>query len=364
MYKILPITFSLIFIACSAPSYNLKKALNTSDVKLNELSYVEKIHTEDKYLMKKAGIELKEKINLNSLNKNLTYNQMFKLLKKYLNQDFDIINAFEIAQYLNQKNDLDEYKFYLAKCYYYMGELYIEGYIKKYYEKAYSILKWLIKKEYSNTEYLKWASMAAAKIGAVIRHKEKSTFSGLDYLQESNSLNRSLLRDFNANDEDALLTEGEVQIETSSIPLFGGSKKEGLKIYKKVLKKNPKSVRANLLLGKYYYKETKNYEMAIKYLKKAIIDFNEKPLDMKNFYSRVFAEMHLVRIYGKLKDKDQQWEHLKNHLALLPRSPSGLKALLSYYKKDKNISCDIVNRLSKMDPLRNYQDKIEKFCIE
>ena len=211
---------------------------------------------------------------------------------------------------------------------------------------------------------MKWKSYSAAKVGGFIRHKEDGKFSGLSYLRESVSINDDIL-DLYKNDEDALLTEGEYQIETDSVPVFGGKKSKGLQIYFQVYNKNPNNMRANLLLGKYYYNNG-DAKKALGFLNKAIEVYDKKwiPTNMVEYYMRIFAEMHLVRAYNLLNDQNNKWNHIQNHLSMLPRSPSGLAALVDYLaaNSQKKTACDVARRLVQMDPFGRKEGFVTQFC--
>ncbi len=348
-----------IIITTLILSFNFAFSITTYDIKT--------MKNADKKLMKKVGIKIKEKFVERRIDMSITPEKLFKQGVDLLEKKHDIFNAHKIFSYLNLNSKNDKYRFYLAKCYYFIGEFYYKGYIRKYYQKAYDILEKLSDKHENNKMYKRWHSFAAAKVGSFIKHKEKGTFSGLSFLRESVSVNDDILDDIDSKDEEALLTEGEYQIETDSVPIFGGNIETGIKIYKKTLRRYPNSLRGHILFGKYYYKEAKKYEKALHYMLKAIEIYDQKRCShtLVNYYQRIFAEMHLVRIYGKLKDKTKQWEHTKKHLSMLPRSPSGIKALLSYFKrekKDKKVICEIAKRLVKMEPYGRKKKMMKNLC--
>lgn len=330
-------------------------------------SYLSRLNRKDINLMRKAGIEIKEKFRNIPINWEMGEVKLFELGKRLLDTKHDVFNAYKVFNYLALNYKKDQYMLYLGKCYFFMGELYYKGYIKTYYKKAYDIFERLTDKDDENYQYLKWHSFAAAKVGGFIRHKNRGTFSGLSYLRESVSLNDDILDDVNSKDESALLTEGEYQIETDSIPVFGGSEKKGVKIFRKVLKMYPNSLRGNLLMGKYLYKKKRKYKQALNYLLKAakLYDSGKTPRDMEHYYMRIFLEMHLIRTYSRLNQQDKVFKHIKKHLALLPRSPSGLGALVSYLvhvKKDKANACLVAKRLVQMDPYGRKKKKMQSVC--
>jgi tetratricopeptide (TPR) repeat protein len=320
-------------------------------------------------LMKKVGITVTEKFPEIQIIWTQTEEKLYEQAEELLEVNHDVWNAYRVVNYLTLKSKKDRYLFLLGKCYYFMGEMYYEGLIRKYYQKAYDIFERLVDKDDENIEYLRWQSHAAAKVGSFIRHKERGTFSGLSYLKESISLNDDIL-DIKSNDLDALLTEGEYQIETDSVPIFGGSEEDGLKIYQKVLRKDPNNMRANLLMGRFYYKKKDKPWKSIPYLIKAINVYDQKkaPQDMKHYYMRIFLEVHLVRAYNEMKNYEKAWHHMKKHLAMLPRSPSGLGYLIEYtsgkYKNEPEIACLAVKRRVQMEPYGRKEGLMKRLCAK
>lgn len=328
-------------------------------------SYLEKVHKKDLYLMQKLGIEVKESFSEININWEMGEKALFDFAKSLLENKHDVMNAYKIFNYLSLSGGAkEEYQLYLGKCLYFIGELYYEGYIEKYYRQAYDIFTRLVDKNKKNIEYLRWKSFAAAKVGGFIRHRERGKFSGLSYLKESVSLNDDIL-DLNKADQEAILTEAEYQIETDNIPVFGGSKEKGLKLYFQVLQKNPNNMRANLLIGKYFY-ENGNPKKSLEFLYKALEVYDKKWTfnDMLHYYMRIFTERHLVRAYSRMGDQTNSWMHLQAHLALLPRSPSGLGALYDYLMatNQKKNACDVAKRLVELEPFGRRELNVASAC--
>ncbi|HCL56648.1 MAG TPA: hypothetical protein DHW82_06525 [Spirochaetia bacterium] len=320
----------------------------------------------DQDLLGKAGIKVLEKFENIPVDWGIGEAELFKKANSYLDEKHDLLTAFKIVSYLTLQSKKDEYMLLLGKCYYFIGEFYYEGYIRTYYQKAYDIFERLVDKNDENVDFLRWFSYASAKVGGFIKHKEGGKLDGLSYLKESVGLNDDIL-DINDKDEDALLTEAEYQIETDSIPLFGGTEKKGVELFHKVLSMNPNNLRVNVLLGKYLYRKKKDYANALIYLNKAVEIYQNKkcPQDMLHYYTMIFAEMHLIRVYKDLNRWADVWEHIVKHLSLLPRSPSGLKALRDYLfdvKKDKGNACEIAKRVLEMEPFGHEQDRKNQIC--
>lgn len=344
-------------LAFIAPSFLIALSVEQT----NQISKI------DKEILQLAQIPLKENFSSLALDWSKTKEELFELGINALNQEHDVIKAYHIFNYLSINFKNDSYLFYLGQCYYFMGEMFYEGYIEKYYKKAYEIFTQLRKKNKKNPLYIQWNSFAAAKVGDFIRGKEQGTFSGLSYLRESVSLNDDLL-DINSKNEDGLLTEAEYQIETDGVPFFGGSEKKGFQIIEKVLKQNPSNMRANLLMGKFLYSKKNNPVKAISYLFKAasLYDQKEVPQDMVHYYMRIFLEIHWVRAYSRLNNTDKMFEHLSKHLSLLPRSVSGLGFLVEYLgetKKDKPSACSVAKRLVQMHPYGKKENLVKKYCV-
>lgn len=327
---------------------------------------VKRQHKTDINIMKEAGITVSEKIINKFVNWKEGEDKLFQKALILMDIKHDVINAHKIFNYLHLTTKKDKYNFYVAKCLFFFGEMYYEGYKRSYYQKAFNIFDKLFDKYSKNVEYLRWKSFSAAKIGAFIRHKNKGTFSGVSYLKKSVSLNDDILDDFNKNDEEALLTEGEYQVESSSVPLFGGSKSKALKIYKKVLRINPNNLRAHVLLGKFYYKARKDYTKAVSYLLKGrrIYDQKRCPQDFYHYYMRLFIDVHLYRVYSRIGNKTQANYYLKEHLKKLPRTPSALGYLMSsLFEQNKNsTACKVANRLYKLDPYKNKDSRVKNLC--
>ena len=360
------IVFILIFSFCSKPTLNTKIAFDKKGIQNKKLDFFVKVHEKDKELLKEVGIDVIEKIASKEIDFTQDKNELLKKAQKLLHYEYDIPNALIIALFLTQDKTNHDAWFLLGQCYFFMGEFYYEGYIKKYYEKAYHIFKWLLDKKPNKIAYLKWCSFAAGQTGSFIRHQERGTFSGVGFLKESIALNDQILK-LNPKDEDALVTEGEYQIESSGIPLFGGSEKKGVKIYEKVLKMNPDNVRANMLLGKYYYKKKKDFKKAEKLILKAIKSFESKKAqtNLFNYNIRISAALHLARVYHRLKNLDKKWQMISSHLIRLPRSPSGLDLLrdfLLHIKKDKPSACKVAKRLVEMDPKGQKESRMKEAC--
>lgn len=326
------------------------------------------ISKRDKEILQLAQIPLLEKFSSSlALDWSKPQEELFRLGEEALNKEHDVIKAYHIFNYLSLNFKKDQYLFYLGQCYYFMGEMFYEGYIEKYYKKSYEIFTQLRKKNKKNPLYLKWNSFAAAKVGSFIKTKEQGTFSGLSYLRESVSLNDRLLK-INSKDEDGLLTEAEYQVETDNIPLFGGSEKKGFQIIEKVLKNNPSNMRANLLMGKFLYSKKNHPIKAIAYLYKAATLYDQKEVaqDMVHYYMRIFLEIHWVRAYSRLKNTEQMFEHLSKHLSMLPRSVSGLGSLVNYLgeiKKDKPAACEVAKRLVQIHPYGKKENLVKKYCV-
>ncbi|HOJ50492.1 MAG TPA: hypothetical protein PKW55_06765 [Spirochaetota bacterium] len=334
-----------------------------------DYNYLKTMNEQDIETLKIAGIEVKESFKNLNINWYDSEVNLFNYGVKLLEEEHDIYNASRIFSYLTTNYKAEIYLFYLGKCYYMMAEHYYEGYNEKYYRMAYDIFEKLYDKNDKNIEYLRWYSYSSAKLGNFIRDKEKGKLSGLSYLRKSISINSDILDDFNKNDEDALITEAEYQAETDDVPIFGGSLKKAYKIIDKVLSINPNSLRANMVKGKFLYKYAKNYGESIKYLKKAIEIYDNGLVEKNivNKYIRIFLDMHLVRVYNYIGDSANSFLHLKSHLSMLPRSISGLNALIDHLEKvekNKSKACIVAKRLASLNPYWSKKDEtIKRVCI-
>jgi len=333
-----------------------------------DYNYIKTMNQKDIETMRIVGIDVKESFNNININWYDSEVKLFNQGIKLLEEDHDIFNAYRIFSYLATNYKNETYLFYLGKTYYCIAERYYEGYIEKYYREAYNIFEKLYDKNDKNIDYLRWYSYSSAKLGDFIRNKERGKFSGLSYLRKSISINSDILDDFNEKDEDALLTEAEYQAATDSVPVFGGSLKKAFKIVDEVLSRNPNSLRGNMIKGKFLYQYKKEYNESIKYLKKGIEIYDNGLVrkDVINNYIRIFLDMHLVRVYNSINDTKTAFIHLKNHLSMLPRSPSGLKALIAYLEdveKNNQKACVIAKRLKKINPYwENKNEIINRVC--
>lgn len=366
-YKFLTLLFflSLLFSSCtSTPPLNFKKAFKTKDIHLSTNNYILKMHRTDNEILSLMNIKNQEEFRVFKLSVNKTTKELLDLAITFIDKDHDILNAYKILSILYKKEPKNpEILFHLGRCYFFMGEFYYEGYQKKYYEKAYNLFRYLLKQSPKNLAYLKFSSYAAAKTGAFIRDKKKGTFSGLSYLRESIKLN-DRIREIAPSNADALLTEGEYQIESSSIPLFGGSKDKGEKLFKKVLAKHPYNLRAHLLLAKFYYRKKGKQKEAAALLENALKIYaqNKSAKNITNYYTHIFLEMHLARVYQNIKEEKKYREHLFKHLSLLPRSPSALGHLAAILAKEKNPkgACKAARRKLEIDPYS--RDLTKAYC--
>ncbi len=342
---LLIISLTLIIISCG------NKAEKTNYDTKSQSYFFEKNLTE-------SGDTKSEEI----VYEDLSDEDLYQEAKNALYLNFNPVKSEKLVDMLLERDsNKKEYLFLKGQSLFYKDYINLEPTKINGYEKAKEIFTELTTKYPKIPEYKLYLANTHGKIGTFKKKKGETFFSYLGSLNKYQNLIKELNKDF-PNYIEAVVARAEVYYEAPGG--LGGDKEKAIKMYKKVLKSHPESMRAEYLLAKATETDDEK-EMAKKYLEiKEKFDSGYYEKNPPNQALRRMAVIEkLARMYKEF-DWEMAYKYIKEMIELVPTYSKGWYLIGLYYnelEKDDKKALEAFKKCLTLNPWNEgVKDRIER----